>query len=268
MSTGLANKRIVNTRAASQANRLDDMLRARQAVPLDYPCISIAPPEDTTALDAALLGAIAGRYDWILFTSANTVSATAQRLVALGLSLVGAALPCAAIGPATAEAIRDQLGLTPIDLPPAFVAEALASSLPVKPGDRILLPESALARPALANLLQARGAQVDVLTAYQTTIGQGGADIPRLLAQKQIDALIFTSSSTVTFFLQRLVNEGGSPQDAARICAACIGPKTAVTAQGHGFFVLDAPATISLDGMLDALDHFFSQQITVSEDLR
>ena len=40
----LAGKRIVNTRAAHQAAEFSALLRQHGAIPIEYPCIEIAPP--------------------------------------------------------------------------------------------------------------------------------------------------------------------------------------------------------------------------------
>jgi uroporphyrinogen-III synthase len=260
MTRGLTGKRIVNTRAGHQAAALNDLLRVRGAVSVDYPCIAVVPPENSTLLDAALFDLVAGRYDWLTLTSANTVLAITQRLTALGLSLVGTVFRTAAVGPATSEAAYQQLGLESVDLPTEYVAESLASSLPIEAGTRILLPESTIARPTLAEMLAARGAEVTVVMAYQTVCGHGGVDVPQLLAHKQIDALTFSSSSTVICFLERLNKEGGELDSARAVCAACIGPKTAATARDCGFTVLNTASEHTLEGLIDALDTYFAQQ--------
>lgn len=265
MTGVLDGKYIVNTRAAHQAKGLNTLLRMRGAVPLDYPCIAIAPPEDSALLDAALCDLVAGRFDWLILTSANTVMAVAQRLKALELTLAGAIFRTAAVGPATAEAAQAQLGLNLFDLPPQYMAESLAEHLPIEAETRVLLPESAIARPTLANRLSDRGAVVSVVDAYQTICGQGGAAVPQLLAQKRIDALTFTSSSTVTFFLERLCNEGGRREEALAVCAACIGTKTAAAARDHGFTVLITAAEQTLDGLIDALDTYFANRIDIGK---
>jgi len=265
MSRALNGKYIVNTRAAHQAEAFNVLLRARGAVPLDYPSIAIAPPEDSTLLDAALCNLIAGRFDWLILTSANTVMAVAQRLKALELTLTGAAFRTAAVGPATAEAAQTQLGLDLFDLPPQYIAESLAEHLPIETGTQVLLPESAVARPTLANRLLERGAVVRVVDAYQTICGQGGVDLARLLAQKRIDALTFTSSSTVSYFLERLDKEGGRREDALALCAACIGTKTAAIARECGFTVVTTAIEHTLDGLIDALDTYFANRIDIGK---
>ncbi|MBZ0276478.1 MAG: uroporphyrinogen-III synthase [Anaerolineae bacterium] len=258
MTGRLDGKRIVNTRAAHQAEALDDLLRERGAVPLDYPCIAIIPPDDCCALDVALADLTAGHFDWLVLTSANTVHALAQRLAVSGMALAGN-FRTAAVGPATAQAAREWLNLTAVDLPEEYIAESLAASLPVEAGTRVLLPESAIAPPTLATLLTERGAAVTVTAAYQTVRGGGGVNIPRLLAERSIDALTFTSSSTVTYFLERLMDEGGRIMDALALPAVCIGPKTARTAYDCGFMALHTASEYTLEGLLETLDALFIQ---------
>lgn len=265
MTGALNGKTIVNTRAVHQAGALNSLLRAQGAVPLDYPCIAIAPPENSAQLDASLAELINGHFDWLVLTSVNTVFAIAQRLKALELTLAGAAFRSAAVGPATAEAARVHLDIQDIDLPAEYIAESLADHLLVETGTRVLLPESAIARPTLAKLLAARGAAVSVVDAYHTVCGHGGVNVPQLLKQQQIDALTFTSSSTVTCFLERLDREGGQREDALALCAGCIGPKTTATARRCGFDVLTVPTEHTLNGLLYALDEYFCQQTKTSE---
>ncbi|MCQ3932576.1 MAG: hypothetical protein DPW16_19170 [Chloroflexi bacterium] len=257
MTSALAGKRIVNTRAVHQAEALNILLRQHDAIPLDYPCIGITPPDDPSLLDSAIIDLVAGRYEWLVLTSANTVFAIAERLTALGLTLNGRDFQTAAIGPATADAILQNLGISITDLPDEYVAESLANHLPLKVGERILLPESALARPTLTENLVVRGAQVTVVTAYQTVHGTGGVNIAHLLTQGGVDMLTFTSSSAVTYFVERLKNEGGRLETAQTVPVACIGPKTATTAQAYGFSLVDVPDEHTLQGLVAMLEIYF-----------
>jgi uroporphyrinogen-III synthase len=185
------------------------------------------------------------------------VLAIGQRLTALELSLDGAAFQTAVVGPSTAHAAR-QIGLNPIDLPEEYTAEALGEAIPDASGARVLLPASALARTALAETLTARGAHVVAVCAYRTVRGHGGEDVPRLLAQGQIDAIAFTSSSTVTFFIERLQHENGALEDALPLCAACIGGPTAATAREQGFTRVVLPPRQTTADLIGALNACFS----------
>ncbi|HET6347486.1 MAG TPA: uroporphyrinogen-III synthase [Candidatus Krumholzibacteria bacterium] len=262
MNPGLENRRVVNTRAAHQAGAFDEILRAHGAMPLAYPCIAIEPVADTRDFDAALRDLAAGRYHWLALTSSNTVIATEQRLQALRISLAGAAFRTAAIGPSTCDAARERLQVAAELLSEEYVAESLGGSLPVLPGERVLLPESEIARPTLAQLLRERGADVTVIPAYHTVRGRGGVDVPGMLTRGEVDAITFTSTSTVTNFIERVQHEGGRVQDALPVCAACIGPITADTAHNAGFTRIVTPEKYTIAALADALDDFFCHHFT------
>jgi uroporphyrinogen-III synthase len=255
--TGLAGKRVVVTRAAHQAAEMVDLLRQAGATPLLYPCLAIRPPEDTRSLDAALRAAAAGDYDRLVLTSANTVHILADRLEALGLSLKG--LASAAVGPKTAETAEALLDVNVILVAKMHVAESLADEMSPASGQRLLLPQSVIARPVLADRLRAAGAQVDVIEAYDTGLGQGGDPVPALLVEGKIDAVTFTSSSTVTNFLQRFEEEGGQRDQLASVCLAAIGPITAATMAEASLPVDVMPAEYTLAGLVSVLETYFAR---------
>ena len=258
----LSGKRIVVTRAAGQADDLDELLRSRGVEPLPYPCIAIAPPEDTILLDAALHSLASGTFDWLVLTSRNTVAVLVARLADLGLNAQATRPVCvAAVGEVTAAAAERDLGVK-VDLMPAeFVAESLVAALRARlhPGDRVLLCQADIARPLLAEELGAAGVQVTAVVAYRTIPGSGGVALPSLLADHHIDAITFTSSSTVRNFLQRLQAEGGSHADLDGVCLACLGPVAAGTARQLGLTVHVAPEAHTLPALVEALEVYFSR---------
>ncbi|HEC21720.1 MAG TPA: uroporphyrinogen-III synthase [Chloroflexi bacterium] len=258
----LAGKRVVNTRAPHQAADLDALLRRRGAEPLSYPCIDMAPPEDAAPLDEALRAAAEGRFDWLVLTSRNAVLALARRLETLGLapSALGKQ-QVAAVGPATAEAARRLLGVQVALTPAEYVAESLADALCPAPGMRVFLPQSEIARPVLKEALTAAGAEVTGVTAYRTVMGRGGVNVPAMLSAGQVDAVAFTSPSTVHNFLRRLVGEGGDVADLAGVCVACIGPVTARAAHERGLEVQVVPEEHTLAGLIAGLEAHFLEGI-------
>lgn len=261
LSSALRGRRIVITQAAHQAPAFATLLEQWGAVPLLYPCIAIQPPGDLTPLDSSLRLAAQGGFDWLVLTSANAVRSVAQRLTALAVAPQRlSALRIAVVGAATARCVQEELGLEVAVVPQEEVAEGLADALEaaVRPGERILLPQSALARDVLRKRLTARGASVHPVVAYETVRGEGGVDLPYLLPQRQIDAVTLASASAFRFLLERLTKEGGEPARLHSVCLACIGPITARAVQEAGF----TPAVISmqqnLEGLATALaDYFF-----------
>ena len=139
------------------------------------------------------------------------------------------------------------------------VAESLAEEMSPVSGQRLLLPQSAIARPVLAERLRASGAQVTAIDAYRTSLGQGGAPAPSLLADRVIDAITFTSSSTVANFMERLENEGGERRHLEWVCLAAIGPVTASTMTEAALPVDVMPAEYTIAGLVNALEGYFAR---------
>lgn len=258
MNAPLRGRRVVNTRAVHQAGALDRLLRENGAIPVAYPCIAIAPPPNAAELDESLDRLAAGEFDWLVLTSSNTVHALATQLKQRDGRIGNVRI--AAVGPSTAESTERLLGVTPAFVPATYTGFALSAGVPVEPGSRVLLPASEIAEPELADQLRRRGAIVEVVTAYRTVVGRGGSDLPRLLADGQIDALTFCSSSAVDGFVARMENEGGSLLRALALPAICIGPNTQATALDHGFRSPSAAETQTLDGLIDSLQLAFSVQ--------
>ena len=151
------------TRSRDQASRLVELLNAAGARCLEVPTIEIVPAADFAPLDAALQHL--GRYEWVIFTSANGVNAFMDRLFHMGLDvrvLGGARL--ASIGPATAQVLRD-FSLVAEVVPETFQAEGLLEVLEPKllGGTRILLARAEQARDVLPEGLTELGVKLEVV---------------------------------------------------------------------------------------------------------
>src|SRR5947207_14322481 len=175
----LAGRRIVVTRAREQAGELARALEALGAEVLAVPTIRIVPLADLTAVRTALTGPTA--YDWIVFTSQNTVHVVCDRLPEWGLAARDLArMAVAAIGPATAQALV-RYGVTPDLVPPQYVGEAVVAAVvargPVH-GKRFLVPRAREARDALPEGLLARGAVVVVNPVTETARADVGGGAP------------------------------------------------------------------------------------------
>ncbi len=234
---------VVVTRAREQASDLVERLHHLGAETVELPVIEIGDPADGgAALRAA--AATLGDYDWLAFTSANAVQRFFAALADLGgdtRSLAGVAV--AAIGPGTAATLA-RAGVRADLIPGRFVAEAVVDVFPPGPG-RVLLPRAAVARDALPEGLAGKGWTVDVVEAYRTTVAQPSA--AALGAARRADAVTFTSSSTVTNYLE-VVGEGPHPP-----VVACIGPITAETARAAGLVVTVEAAEHTIAGLVEAL---------------
>jgi uroporphyrinogen III methyltransferase/synthase len=257
----LQGRRIVITRARAQAAGLVERLRVLGAVPVQCPAIAIAPPEDFAPLDRAI--ADLPGYDWVIFTSANAVEAVAQRILATGRGLDDLRTRnIGAIGPATASALQ-RIGCEVRFMPDTYVAEAVVEQLGDVLGQRILLPRADLARKTLAEGLRAKGALVDEVTAYRTVRDRSAPSLYALLEGGTVDAVTFTSSSTVRYTVESMLDAGLSAEQVAgllnRTKIVCIGPVTAGTAREYGLVVAAIAEEYTTEGLLDSLVKLFAQ---------
>jgi uroporphyrinogen-III synthase len=254
VSDALSGRTIVNTRASHQAGELDCLLKARGAIPISFPCIEIEfvlTPE----LDRALCDLFAGHYDWLVLTSVNTVHAIADQLPKSGFPHQGFRVGC--VGPKTAQAVRDLLGLRVDLVPKAHHARALADALPVGLGDRILMPASMIARPELSERLSARGTSVDQVVAYRTTSSSVKFDALALI-KRAVDAIIFASPSAVSAFAEQFQCQGVDLTELGRAAIACIGPSTHECALHNGFSEPIVACPHTLAGLVDLLEQTFA----------
>ena len=231
----LAGRRVVVTRPRAQASEFIGWLQARGAEVVAFPAIRLVDPPDPGPLARA--AAQVRSFDWLVFTSVNGVERFWTALAAARLdggAVAGARV--AAIGPATAAALRER-GVEADVVPERYVAEAVVDALAAA-GDlrarRVLLPRAAGAREVLPERLRQLGAVVTEVEAYRAVADASEAtDLRRRLTGGDIDAVTFTSSSTVRNFVEAVGTEIGGA------AVACIGPITAETARELGL-----PATV------------------------
>ncbi len=247
----LSDRKILVTRAREQASVLTEKIRALGGEPIEFPTIDFAPLDDFREMDQAL--ARVHEFDWVVFTSANGVRAVSDRTRALGLDMhIVTSAKLAAIGPATARAL-EALGLHVDFIPTKFLGEQIAIELPIKRGQRALLLRADIASDVLARGLAARGVAVTNTDAYRTVMPP-----QRDLDFSQIDAVTFTSSSTVRNFITMLSARGDERERLSRAAIFCIGPVTADTAREFGLRV-DAVATEhTIDGLVSTLIEYYS----------
>jgi uroporphyrinogen III methyltransferase/synthase len=219
----LFGKRILVTRPRDQAAELIDALESLGAEAIEAPMIRIAPPDDYGPLDEVCRRV--AEFDWIVFSSVNAVEAFIGRLLASPLDLRALkGVRLCAVGTGTSDRLA-RYGLK-VDLIPAehhaeAVVQAIAQAGEVA-GQRILLPRSDIGREVIAEELGKRGAEITAVVAYRTVSvepeREGEPDIYRMLLDRRIDAVTFTSASAVRNFVRVLGAEPAAerPTSSAR----------------------------------------------------
>jgi uroporphyrinogen III methyltransferase/synthase len=237
----LFGRRVIVTRAREQASELSSRLRALGAEAIEVPAIRLGDPSDGgVGLRRAAQRLSQGQYQWVVFTSARAV----ERFVPLLRDARSfGSTQIAAIGPGTADELARHHLVADL-VPDEFIAEALVEAMPAGDG-KVLLPRAAVARDVLPDGLGSKGWTVEVVEAYLTQPAPLSPEERRSLVG--VDAITFTSSSTVTNFLAVAGSEAVPP------VVACIGPVTASTATGAGLNVDAVASDHTIPGLVDAL---------------
>ncbi len=237
----LFGRTVVVTRAREQASELRGRFEQLGATVLELPAIEISALDFTLpALDD---------FAWLIFTSVNGVDTFFDR----GLALSGldaralAPVRIAVIGPGT-EAALARRGLHADLVPERSVAESLLAAMP-EGGGRVLIPRAEQARNVLPEGLVAKGYAVELLDVYRTEPAPLDPATFARLGSGSVDAITFTSASTVRNFCAAVGDRLPDPQPAL----ISIGPVTSeqVRAQGLTVDVEADPHTI--DGLVEAV---------------
>jgi uroporphyrinogen-III synthase len=238
----LAGRTILVTRPAEQAGELLEQLERRGARAISAPAIELVPAR-SAALTRALTNLAGGLYEWITLTSRQTVDVLAERMAPNDVRA-----RVAAIGEGTAEAFRAWAGREPDLLPRAFTTVALARAFPRGAG-RVLCPRADIAPAGLEAALSAKGWSPERVDAYRTRMPKR---LPReageALARAEIDAIAFTSASTVRGFVGAVGPVRGTPK------VVCIGPVTSREARARGLHVHAVAMPHTLEGVVAALE--------------
>ena len=253
----LFGKRIVITRARTQASNLVSQLSKLGAACIEIPTIEISPPEDITPLKESIENL--KHYDWIVFTSVNGVKFFFDTLYEMGKDVRALGhLKFACIGPVTKERLRDH-GIVSDILPQTYQAESVIeafSGVEIK-NKKILLPRAKVARTILPEELEKMGAKVDEVTAYETHLNQEGKkELMELLKNHEIDAVTFTSSSTVSNFMSFFDSED-EKKLLNNIVFASIGPITSDTARFLGIEPDIEATEFTIPGLIDSLLNYY-----------
>lgn len=250
----LFGKRIVVTRARSQASTLSEQLAALGAEVIEMPATRIEEL-DSGPIQRAI--SRLSEYGWVVFTSQNAVRIFWDTLRAESLDARAlAGIKVAAVGPATASALLER-GLAVDVAPDRFVAEALLDALRGRrdvQGVRVLYAKAEGAREVLHDGLEELGALVDEVVLYRSVVdGTGAAELRQRLIDGDVDLVTFTSASSVNGFV------AAAGEDVVRrVPAATIGPITSAAARERGLEVSIEATESTISGLVAAVAGYFA----------
>jgi hydroxymethylbilane synthase len=233
-----ARPRALVARPVGQAEATIEALEAAGVESVHVPAIEIHPAPTGGAFDTAVARVVPG--DIVVVTSANAARVMLQ--AAWRLEVDPKLLGWAAVGEATSAVLVDA-GVGGVFVPSGPTGAVLARELPLRPGDRVLVPHADIADRALAETLRERGATVTDVIAYETIEAPSSsrALFAAALDDGPLDVLVLTSGSTARGLLALVTGE-----ERARLLATPVitgGPTTFAVARDLGFgTVLQAPS--------------------------
>lgn len=238
----LAGRTILITRPLAQSADLVRALERRGATAIVAPAIELVPSR-SPALRRALRELADGAYEWIALTSPRTVDMLVSNLAPREVRA-----RVAAIGEGTAEAFRRWARRDADLLPRSYTTRGLARAFPRGDG-RVLCARADIAPEGLEDALARKGWRPDRVEAYRTRLARSlPRDARDALHRGEVDAVTFTSASTVRGFVRALGASKGNPK------VVCIGPVTSREARAHGFTVSAVARPHTMEGLVAALE--------------
>ena len=265
-SRPLAGRRIVVTRARSQAEDLARRIEELGGEVIEFPTIEMQPPESYAALDGAIEKI--HTYNWLIFTSVNGVERFLSRLKILHEPVTELkSIKVGAIGPETAARLKEA-GVKVCLVPRLYQAEGILELLTPEAmrGKRVLIPRAAKARDVLPETLRRWGAEVDVIETYRTVIPKTDTSALRtLLQERKVDMVTFTSSSTVSNFV-RLFDGQRLAKLLEGTAISCIGPITEKTVEEAGGHAAVVAEEYTIPGLVRAIVDYFSRKASIDDE--
>ncbi|OGQ16814.1 MAG: hypothetical protein A3B70_00275 [Deltaproteobacteria bacterium RIFCSPHIGHO2_02_FULL_40_11] len=250
----LKGRTILVTQAKHQSTKFSNLLRQKGATVLECPTIEVI--SYTAKEDLPKLKNIQ-EYDWLVFMSQNAVQFFFDRLKEQKLSkrnLKGCRI--AAIGKTTRETLKQykiRVHLTPA----VYKSEKLAGSFKGKiAGKRFLVLSAVDGRTVFHEALQKKGALVETLPLYKTIVPMHNSEqLLKYICEERIDAVTFTSPSTVENFVAMLSPyvQRDLKQHIELLTIATLGDVTAQAVENCGLRVRVRPSEFTIPSFVNTL---------------
>lgn len=253
----LGGRRLLLTRPRQNISSLAGRLRDLGAQVIEMPAIRTEPISPNPALrDALWRFSDREGEKWLVFTSPIGVSVFFEQLVEMKMDLralfcIAGTAKVAAIGSSTAKALS-QHGVFPDLVPAVYSAEELGRALAEKAekGSHVLIARAEKGSEDLIPPLHDAGISTEDIPLYRTVYEVEPMlkdRIREMLENGEIDAVTFTSGSTVRGFTKAL-----GQMDFTVVRAVCIGEQTAREAEKFGMKV-EIAREASMDAMVEKI---------------
>ena len=256
MANLLLGKKILVPRAKKQASVLSKRIFDLGGFPVEVPLIAFRekqlPDEVMTSLKEKA-------YDWLVFTSRNGVEAFFKEIEKMHVPITA---KIAVIGEKTIAAVS-HYGFQANFIPSEFVAEQFIEEFipELERGQQILLIKGNRSRDYIAEELKEAGLLVDEAVLYETYFPTESEELlVKEVRKKDLDVLIFTSSSTAHHFMQ-VMKKHHLIEKLESCIVVSIGPVTTDTLHSYGLHVTITAKPYTTDSILKHLVHYLTKTV-------
>lgn len=250
----LFGKKIVVTRSRTQTSILCEKLKRSGAEVFELPTIDINPIKDQSPIDKEI-GDLK-KYDWMVFTSINSVDIFMDRLFESGRDVRSLhMIKFAVIGRETGNRLRNY-GLNFDLMPELFTSFGVVESFQKRDcqlkGKHVLIPGSLIARDVIPLGLERMGANVKTVAIYENRLPDYTVEKIDRIFGSMPDLVTFTSSSTVKNMVD-ILESADRKEYIKQIKGASIGPITSQTAAERGIEVAFEAEVHTINGLVDEI---------------
>lgn len=251
-------------RPESYREKSEALARKYGFTPLYAPMIKLEGMKDE-GFEPFVQRVLEGRSDYVVFTSANGITFTLDKLSSPEKEKFIAALKKSrviAIGPNTEKELT-KIGIENPFLPGAYSSEGIVEALcPEVKGKIVELARSSFGAQVLIEGLEKCGATVYETHVYTLSIPEGAVQkelIERTFAGK-VDAFAFTSSMMVKGFMEhaeKLGSRDAIKEALSRTVIGAIGTPTGKTLKKYGIEANVIPEEFTFEALLKAMKNMF-----------
>jgi uroporphyrinogen-III synthase/AcrR family transcriptional regulator len=257
----LKNKTIVLTRTVEQSTESAAAFTELGAKVIIFPTLEIVPPSNWKSFDEIILGS--NKIDFIIFTSAHTVTMFVHRLKELEKDFDFTNTKVVAIGSKTKQ-ICNQNNIPVNIVPEKFSSEGVVAALSKfnLKNKIVFIPRSAIGRTELPKGLEELGAILKTVPVYNVSL-PGKTVIEESLKQLKVskpDVYVFTSPSTFENFLT--IMKIDNPVNYFKgVDVAAIGPTTKSAIESKKVKVNIMPSEYTIKGLAKKMiDYYRSKE--------
>ena len=221
---------------------------------IELPMIEIKDLPDYSELDLYLKSV--KKFNWMVFTSTNSVDSVFNRLDEMGEdSRCLANIKILAIGDVTCEKLLNRGIKADLVTSKSASEEVIKELSEIKWKDtRVLIPASNIARTVIRDGLATLGAEVVQIPAYTNTVPENVAKQATNILNEGVDVITFASSSTVDNLIDILGDQKKLIDNSFNVS---IGATTTKTAENRGIKISAQAERPDIESMVQSLlDHY------------